>query len=302
MVRIRLFLALIVLGGCQLVGGYEEFDYATPSQEERHACDVLPGVKDDALELAVMTRVNMRGDDCFWMDRTEVTVEQYRRFESDVPSNDVDWVTPWCDWKSERTDPMGDPDDECVAQFFPFDTQPFAPKKPMRCVDFCEAEAFCQWAGKRLCYDTAGTGVQGPRGFPFEWRIACTNGLTTRYPWGNELISDCNTGQSESSCIDVTGTCGPVPVGLNDGCSTPSGIADLLGNVAEWIFSCNLVDSTEPAMPVGCLTRGGGYDEPLVACEAEATLLNDVRAPALGFRCCADLTTDEEVAVSSTRR
>ena len=296
------FVALAI-GGCQLLGGYEEFDYGAPEPTPRHACDVLPTAKEDEQGLAVMARVDLANDTCFWMDRTEVTVEEYERWLEDVPADGIDWEPTWCTWKETRNDPIGDPDnDACVAEMLPFDLQPFAPKKPMRCVDFCEAEAFCRWADKRLCYDVDGLGTQGPRGNPQEWRLTCNNQMTTRYPWGDDQKDVCNTGQDPDACIGTNSTCGPVAVGQKLECTTPRGVVDMLGNVAEWVFSCNFIDPTHPLEPTGCLTLGGGYDEPLTACDVENTVLSDVRQPALGFRCCANLTPDEEVSVGPTRR
>lgn len=302
-------LALTAIAGCQLVGGYAEFDYDTEpaTAPPEHACNVLPEFKTDENGLAVMIRVNLRDDACLWMDRTEVTVEQYAHWESAIPAEGPgapEWEQTWCRWKTGRNEPSRDLTDACRAAILPFDLEPFAPRKPMRCVDFCEAEAFCRWADKRLCYDAGVLGVQGPQSRRLEWRLACTNAQSTAYPWGNEPESVCNTGQGpDEECVGVSPTCGPVPVGEKAGCKTPSGIVDLLGNVAEWVYSCNYVDPANPLEPRGCLTLGGGYDEPLQNCNIERTTMSDVRSPALGFRCCADLTGPEEEAVlDATRR
>jgi formylglycine-generating enzyme required for sulfatase activity len=301
-VRFPTLFVSIASCGCQLVAGYEEFDYVRSAPEPGHACETLPTAKDDDRGLAVMARVDLKDQTCLWMDRTEVTVEQYRGWQDEVPANGVEWEPTWCDWKGDRANPVGDPDDACVSELLPLDLQPFAARKPMRCVDFCEAEAFCRWAGKHLCYDAAGLGVQGPRGFPQEWLLACTNQMTTRYPWGTDTKDVCNTGQDAEACLGASGTCGPVTVGQKSDCSTPRGVVDLLGNVSEWVFSCNFVDSTRPLEPSPCLTRGGGYDAALQACDIESTIAGDARQPSLGFRCCANLTSAEELLVRSTRQ
>jgi formylglycine-generating enzyme required for sulfatase activity len=308
-VRGSSLLVLAAATGCQLVGGYADFDYGTTSSPEplEHPCDVLPESKTDAGGLAVMMRVNLHDDSCFWMDRTEVTVEQYARWEDAVPAEGPggpEWEQAWCRWKTTRSEPGHDTADACRATLLPLDLEPFASRKPMRCVDFCDAEAFCRWADKRLCYDAGVLGVQGPRTGPQEWRLACTNARSTTYPWGDEPASVCNTGQGpDAECIGVTPTCGPFPVGEKAGCKTRSGIVDLLGNVAEWVYSCNYVDPSNPSAPTGCLTLGGGYDEPLQDCNVEKTTMSNDRSPALGFRCCADLTGSEEGTVlEATRR
>jgi formylglycine-generating enzyme len=301
-VRFPTLFVSIASFGCQLVGGYEEFDYQAPTPEPTHACAALPTAKDDELGLAVMARVDLQDQTCRWMDRTEVTAEQYRRWQDEVPSDAVEWDPDWCDWKGNRTDPIGDPEDSCVAELLPFDQQPFAASKPIRCVDFCEAAAFCSWAEKHLCYDSSALGVQGPRGNPQEWLLSCSNQMTTIYPWGNDTEDHCNTGQDVNGCLGATGTCGPLPVGQKGRCSTSRGIVDLLGNVSEWVFSCNYIDETRPLEPSPCLTRGGGYDSPLLACDMETIVPGESRKPSLGFRCCANLTGAEEVLVEATRR
>jgi formylglycine-generating enzyme len=291
---IALFLAL---SACQVVGGYADFDYEAPRPlKPSHPCDPLPLVKDDAAGLTTMVRVDVPGARCVWIDRTEVTVEQYTRFQREVPNDEVTWEPTWCAWKVSRSDPAATANDTCRAELLDFDVQPFAPKKPIRCVDFCDAEAFCRWGGKHICYDLSGIGATGPRGFPQEWLLACTNGLTTRYPWGNETQVVCNTDQMPDRCIGQQATCGAYQVDKKPDCKNARGTSDLLGNVAEWVFACNFVDSEDPPGPTGCLVRGGGYDGPLAPCDLEQTLFNDTRTPSLGFRCCADLTPAEEEA------
>jgi sulfatase modifying factor 1 len=291
---------LLLACSCQLVGGYDEFYAGAAAPLPKHACDALPVAKDDPLGLAVMARVDIPQKSCVWMDRTEVTVEQYQRWESEVLSSDIVWEPTWCAWKQQRSDPIGDPDDTCAAEILRFDQEPFGPRKPMRCVDFCEAQAFCRWAGKHICYDTGGLGVQGPHMGAQEWQLACTNGLTTRYPWGNDVEDYCNVGQTAAQCIGASATCGPLPVGQKTNCVNRRGILDLAGNVGEWVFSCNFPDSAKPLEPTACLIRGGGYDGPLKTCDSEANVKNDTRTPSVGFRCCADLTAEEQLLVSAT--
>jgi formylglycine-generating enzyme len=289
----------VALSACQEVAGYSDFEYGAPPPKPTHSCDPLAHVKEDDAGLTTMVRVDLPGARCVWIDRTEVTVEQYARFQREVPNDEIVWEPAWCTWKIARSDPAGTAGDICRAQLLDFDLQPFAPQKPIRCVDFCDAEAFCSWSGKHLCYDTTGIGTTGPRGFPQEWLLACTNGLTTRYPWGNETQAVCNTNQRPDSCIGQQATCGAYQVDKKLDCENARGATDLLGNVAEWVFACNFIDPDDAPGPTGCLARGGGYDEPLASCDLDRTLLNDTRTPSLGFRCCADLTPAEEAMLLS---
>jgi formylglycine-generating enzyme required for sulfatase activity len=293
-------LSAMVLFQCQLVGGFEDFEAAPPPPPSQ--CAALPAVKEDALGLGLMTRIDIPNSTCFWIDQKEVTVEDYQRWQAAVPDESVEFESEWCKWKQTRSDPIADENDSCALQRLAFDLQPFASQKPMRCVDFCDAEGFCRWSGKHLCHSTDAFGVQGPRNAVREWLLACSNALGTAYPWGNEPEAQrCNTGQSVDNCITSRAVCGPLPVGEKTQCRTASGVSDLLGNVAEWVYSCNLVGPDQDT-PTGCLVRGGGYDEPLQACVQETTLQNDTRLPSLGFRCCSDLTPDEELQLANVNR
>ncbi len=294
------FLVTLLLGAgaCQWLGDYEKFYPIEPSSAPT-ACAALPLTKQDAKRLALMSRIDVPGGTCLWIDSTEVTVEQYRTWLEAASEGNIDWEPTWCAWKTSRSNPIDTQDDSCVAELFPFDSQPFAARKPMRCVDFCDAEAFCEWAGKHLCYDYSALGTQGPRNNAEEWQLACSNGFTSRFPWGNAAESGCNVGQTRDDCVGPDGTCGPSLVGDSRSCVNEHGVVDLLGNVAEWVFSCNFVDPHAPAGPTGCMTRGGGYDMPLAPCDVENIRSNDTRAPDLGFRCCADLTPAEQLSVSS---
>lgn len=286
---------------CQWFGGFDDFQGATPPQPSQ--CSPLRAVKEDERGLGLMSRVDIPNATCFWIDQKEVSVENYQRWQQAVPADEVEWEPTWCAWKERRLDPISDRNDACAKQILSFDLQPFAPSKPMRCVDFCEAEAFCHWANKHLCHSTDAFGVQGPRLAVREWLLACSNSLTTAYPWGGDPdAARCNTGQMADNCITSRAVCGPLAVGEKSQCKTPNGISDILGNVAEWVFSCNLITPEQMNAPTGCLVRGGGYDDPLQACVEETTMQNDTRLPSLGFRCCDQLTPDEELQTLDVTR
>lgn len=289
------------LGACQWLGGFDEFSGA--SEANASACAALMPVKEDDAGLGLMSRVDIPNSECFWIDQEEVSVANYQRWQSAVAADAVSWDPTWCAWKRERSDPISDRDDACAKQILSFDLQPFAPNKPMRCVDFCEAEAFCRWAGKHLCHASDAFGVQGPRDAVREWFLACSNTLTTAYPWGNERDDlRCNTGQTSENCITLRPTCGVLPSGEKSQCTSSTGVVDLLGNVAEWVYSCNLITPEQANAPSGCGVRGGGYDASLESCNDESTLQNDSRLPSLGFRCCSDLSPAEKLRIANVNR
>jgi formylglycine-generating enzyme required for sulfatase activity len=212
----------------------------------------------------------------FCIDKTEVTRGQYEAWLDTSPStsaqtgacSDNDDFTPSCSWKPGSDGNM-----------------------PVVCVDWCDAKAFCEAAGKRLCGRIGDGG-----GYPFgsyddatvsEWHAACTSGGRYDYPYGNDLdTAVCRGADAE----DYT-TWGLGEVGSFAGCHSPdapySDVYDLSGNAAEWDNTC---DGDGP--DDGCRIRGGSFEhnEHGLRC----AMARDLHWPrmrrvgAIGFRCCAD--------------
>ncbi len=211
----------------------------------------------------------------FCIDKTEVSRAQYAAWLETSPAigkqkadcaKNADF-TPTCNWP-----PGGEPD------------------RPVTCVDWCDAKAYCEAAGKRLCGRIGGGAV------PFaqyddpaisEWHAACTSGGKYEYPYGAELNTKiCRGGDAE----DYT-TWGLVDVGTLTGCHSPDttyrDVLDLSGNAAEWENAC---DGDGPE--AGCHIRGGSFEhnEHGLRC----AMARDLHWPrtrtvaAVGFRCCAD--------------
>jgi len=131
------------------------------------------------------------------------------------------------------------------------------------------ANRYCLWVGKRLPTLE-------------EWEVAASlapaTGLRYRYPWGDRfeplLV---NSALSDYKDTQAVGAYHPTG-------STPLGIMDLAGNVAEWTSmpAASMVD--------GGVVKGGSYrDQPaLLRNDALLELPRTTSAPWLGFRCAAD--------------
>lgn len=166
---------------------------------------------------------------------------------------------------------------------------------PVRCVDWCDAEAFCRWTGKRLC-GKAGGGTLPVGSFAdatqSQWYNACSNQGTQRYPYANVF--------SETACNTLLGLSNTAPVKFYSSCegSVP-GLYDMSGNVAEWEDSCSGTGGGADL----CSVRGGDFNstntlDPSSSCDSKkdsgtATASykkrRDYAAQAIGFRCCLDL-------------
>jgi formylglycine-generating enzyme required for sulfatase activity len=142
---------------------------------------------------------------------------------------------------------------------------------PVNCVDRPQAEAWCAWAGRRLC--TAEEHVRAARG---------PGGAA--YPWGEEP-ADCERairdgrGTPGASSAPGCGRGGPWPVGSRPAGVSPVGALDLSGNLAEWVAG-----STGGA-------AGGSYMDKApeeLRADGLRPIPADLPLPDVGFRCCLD--------------
>jgi len=288
-----LLASALLAEGCQLVGGYDEFERSGPGDggPKKSPCDALPRSKTsqegDLLHGPLLLLIdNSYG--CFWMDETEVTVGQYREWLDylDHSGNAPPWQeqSSWCSVKGDARAFNPDLSGECQEQAAST-PDPFAPRKPIRCVDWCEAEAYCAWAGKRLCK------VGNPSD---EWQIACSAGYTQEYPFDPSMPGgSCNYDQMGCSL-----GCGPREARQDDDCRPTANYPfDLGGNVEEWIDFCDVSgDGT-----TFCGYRGGSYLTPETKLKCSYNLGGEywsTRDPRVGFRCCDDLTDQERALLS----
>jgi formylglycine-generating enzyme required for sulfatase activity len=289
-----------LLCGCQVLADYEDF---SESAEPQEGCQSLPisrnlsrSVGGTAMNWTVV-RVDAKST-CSYMDETEVTVKHYRAWAES--NSAVAWDTRCSSWKRVPPDNKPAPpsapwvDGDSCGERIDFDVQfdPWNPGKPTRCVDWCDAQAFCKGRGGRLCYSGGGGGITEPADMPPEWTTACTNrepaGGQTAWPWGEGLESDCVLNQPAHGCF---GGCGPAVLDPKQPrCKNSRGVFDLIGNVKEWLLGC---DSNDQKSEKGtCKLAGGGYDDKLesTSCLGTAAAAPRIaRDPDIGFRCCYDL-------------
>jgi formylglycine-generating enzyme required for sulfatase activity len=202
----------------------------------------------------------------FCIDSKEVTRHDYRLFYESNPSNPMNpgcepnaSFVPGCSWSSGTDD------------------------LPATCVDWCDAYAYCQANGKRLCGAIQGGGAVSYTSFDdpdvSEWQAACSSHGAHTYPYGDSAAL--------GRCVDNS-IGQPQPVGSKPMCQAYDEYAcvfDLAGNVWEWDNSCDAPGAAECRLRGGSCVQGGA----LLYChyDAHAARLDNDGAN-IGFRCCAD--------------
>lgn len=212
----------------------------------------------------------------FWIERTEVTVRDYRTCVDAHACSVPQRSSEQCTFE------MGDP------------------QLPVSCVTFSQAQAYCRFRAKRL-----------PR--EAEWEFAARGTQNVRFPWGSNapLCSYAATVASETTgktCTDRK----PARVGAYPSGASPFGVLDLAGNVEEWtddvfhyVESFSSVPAPLPPPTVGGenhVLRGGSWMMPPRF--ARTTSRNWGSAteagPGVGIRCARDLQQSENTSYFST--
>lgn len=228
------------------------------------------------------------------IDATEVTRSQYEAWLSTGPDPSVQpqvckWNSSFVPNPSSKLDPYVCHGNACEDH-------------PQTFVDWCDAHAFCESFGKRLCGAIEGAAVSYDdltfmaKG---QWVGACTSGGIHNYPYGGSSTAEWDDGFDPRRCNGYdnwatgckTGSCMTVPAGsLGDCQSTQTGfggVYDLSGNVGEWEDSCDGFTGGQDF----CHVRGGSFfsDRDSLRCVAGA-YASERRADAndvTGFRCCS---------------
>ena len=199
----------------------------------------------------------------FEIDRTEVTRAQYMGF---VQSDPVVTNAPV----------------ECAGNTTLLPETPLPwhdfPNSPA-VVDWCDATAYCAWAGGHLCGAIGGGALPlANYGDPSVdlWAHVCTSGGTRLYPHGDVLTAN--------ECA-VTSGYPPRDVGTDTVCvsNVPGfeNVFDLGGGWAEWVNACQPATSGNPGDDL-CLQAQGN------PCSAYGSGTRFGLSSGAGFRCCYD--------------
>ena len=266
-----------VLPGLVLDGGAADANdgAADSSLEDAAACSTCGALEECWNgELCVAQSVAVTGG--YSIDATEVTRSQYEAWLATSPDPSAG-QPPYCTWNASYT---------------PQCEWPPATKgsHPVVCVNWCDAYAYCQAVGKRLC-GRIGGGAIGygdiANAALSQWYNACSSNGANAYPYGDTYDGQtCNGGNS--------GLLTTASVGTLDGCQSSvagyTGVYDQSGNAWEWEDACDAVVGAQD----GCRLRGGAhdYDASGLRCDVDNYLMStyfvrgDVH-PTVGFRCCS---------------
>lgn len=168
----------------------------------------------------------------FWIDMTEVTVDQYSRCQDAGVCGKI----------------------ACSSGDYPAESV-----HPVVCVTWDQAAAYCEWAGGRLPTEA-------------EWEYAARGPERARYPWGDRFVgtwlnycdANCPLDKRDESFDD--GYAGSAPIGSYPEGKSWVGALDLAGNVWELVADWSgeyppgrQVNPSGPASGDRRLARGGSW-------------------------------------------
>ena len=214
-------------------------------------------------------------DGKFCIDSTEVTNADYAKFLAQKPPTSLQ-PAGVCDFNTTFTPGAGWP-------------ATGGETLPVVNVDWCDAYAYCAWAGKHLC-GRVGGGEDNPTDVATitnELYYACSRGGTRAYPYGDTYDPKACNGNEASTTVAV------LPVKSLPTCEGGfSGLFDLSGNVAEWQDACETKTGPNDRCRQGAWglgLEGTPSSTTQLRCDAFAADDRAQQFPDLGIRCCGEL-------------
>ncbi len=275
LVRWTVALALPVASGCSLFVSLGDLQNGAADVGDAAVADAISEASDSGCPSGKgPAMVNLSYGYC--IDSTEVSQSQYQAFLDAITAGYMPPTPPRCDWNPTYSQPT---DGWCVTQ----------PNDPVACANWCDAYAFCEWAGKHLC------GVVGGGGLPAvdaavdpstsAWAKACTANNSHDYSYGSTYEPVCNVPERDGGGLDLDAT---LPVGSESMCQGPPGVYDLVGNASEWIDAC---DENDAGFNDNCAHLGGAAGDPYhqncVQLDWDTRSFQEHIGYAQGFRCCS---------------
>lgn len=241
-----------------------------------------------------MIEVSTPSGERYCVDSTKVTQRQYAEFlaanEGSPGSED-----PTCKWNTSYgpnfhddttsgggcyVGPTFDGSHVTESDWFSPET---TPNRPVVCVDWCDAFAFCRWSGKRLCGRVGGGAVKtaefaDPK--TSQWYNACSNQGATAYPYGDEYeAKECGLGEAPV-LADVSAA---------NACHAASGmfaeVYGMSGLTSEWTDACEYSESAGMTL---CVAPGGAGSAEVARCDFAGLIAPEAGDSGTGFRCCKD--------------
>jgi formylglycine-generating enzyme required for sulfatase activity len=232
-----------------------------------------------ALKGPFMVRVPLPDGGSFCIDSTEVSNTQYWAFiRAAVPFSQQ---PPICAWNDSYSQGYG---------LLPADNLPAV------LMDWCDARAYCAWAGKRLCGKIGGGHIplgSSPTFNPVdplkeEWAYACTAGGTRVYPYGDVY--------EKTGCVTLDYASDPVyldsEIRLRPSREAKKcqggfpGLYDMGGNASEWVDeSYNETGKSDTVIRFGADFAAGEGDTKCIYRESDT---RDGGDGGTGIRCCKE--------------
>ena len=216
----------------------------------------------------------------FSIDATEVTRGQYAAWLETNPASTGQAAV--CSWNTSFT-----PNATCMAQPSVCQGTECA-NHPQPCIDMCDASAYCNAVGKRLCGAIGGGSVSSTApdlslniATKSQWYNACSSNGVNQFTYGNSSV--------RGNCNDyLTFSTTTVPVASMPECQSPipgyAGVFDLIGNVSEWEDNCY----GSAGQADGCRARGFSFrlSELMPMCSQFSSTYRSAAYDNVGFRCC----------------